>query len=468
MNWYLITITCVAVFRLIIARYFPLIGDEGYYWLWSQHLALGCIDHPPMIAYLNWIIATATNNSAYAIRIAATIVSLTSSFFVYLSAQELYDKKTGRLAAILFIFTPIFFSGGIFLVPQQLLIFFWTLGLFVFIKLIKSGQASLWYLLAAIVGVGLVSEYIMVAFFACTALYLLLYKPARAWYLKKEPYLAATLAFLIFSPVVLWNLQHLGYNSAFWGKRFYFAFNQLFDNFAYFFGLQAVLYTPILLGFVIALAINLKKFYQDQDENNLLLICFSLPVFFCLFALAFMGKVGGHWPAAAYIPIIIILAKQNKKTLIIWTLGFALLINTLAISYSIFFYPTPTELKGQEISINYQLAQYLNSVTPKSGRTYVLTTNLGLGGLISFYGQTRVYMAAGRHPQYDIWGSPNLKQGDNVIYFALNENDLISKIKPFFRVVTHDKRKVIFSRDSDIPNSTTVFIGRHFLGGQIP
>src|ERR1700677_2962050 len=29
-----------------------LVPDEAYYWVWSQHLALSYLDHPPIVAYL--------------------------------------------------------------------------------------------------------------------------------------------------------------------------------------------------------------------------------------------------------------------------------------------------------------------------------------------------------------------------------------------------------------------------------
>ena len=41
-----------ALLRGVMAALLPLSADEAYYWLWSQHLAAGYFDHPPMIAWL--------------------------------------------------------------------------------------------------------------------------------------------------------------------------------------------------------------------------------------------------------------------------------------------------------------------------------------------------------------------------------------------------------------------------------
>ena len=43
------------VIRLILGWLFPLTADESYYWLWSKHLSLSFVDHPAMIAFINYI-----------------------------------------------------------------------------------------------------------------------------------------------------------------------------------------------------------------------------------------------------------------------------------------------------------------------------------------------------------------------------------------------------------------------------
>src|SRR6266566_4097031 len=45
-------IAAVIVVRLYVAAATPLSADEAYYWLWSQHLAAGYYDHPPVVAFI--------------------------------------------------------------------------------------------------------------------------------------------------------------------------------------------------------------------------------------------------------------------------------------------------------------------------------------------------------------------------------------------------------------------------------
>ena len=178
-------------------------------------------------------------------------------------------------------------------------------------------------------------------------------------------------------------------------------------------------------------------------------------------------NIGGHWPATAYLPAILLCAR-DKRWVIGATIFFALLVNALGFTYYLFLYPTPDELKGKEFTINRELPEYLKTSAPKSGKTFYLANDLGMIGLISFHGKARAYMAPGRLRQVDLWGKPELKKGDNVIYFALNESELPVKLKPLFRKVWVDPQKRIFTKDADIPNKTQVIHGESYLGGILP
>ena len=40
------------VINLLQSTYTGLLEDEAYYWVWSENLAWGYFDHPPMVAFL--------------------------------------------------------------------------------------------------------------------------------------------------------------------------------------------------------------------------------------------------------------------------------------------------------------------------------------------------------------------------------------------------------------------------------
>ena len=207
------------------------------------------------------------------------------------------------------------------------------------------------------------------------------------------------------------------------------------------------------------------------EKNTLLLACFSAPVFLAFFMLSPIMNVGGHWPAAAYIPAILFISQlqgKKKNWLIGLTLFFAILVNTLAFTYYLYLYPTPKELIGSEFTINQQLPEFLRDSTLKRGKTFYLSNNLGLAGLVAYHGKVHVHMTPGRLKQFDLWGGPEIKRGDNVIYFVLNEKEMHQKLLPFFRRVKVEPSKRIFTKDADIPNKTEIYHCWGYKGGKLP
>lgn len=458
MYLFLFFLLTINLFKFSLAAYFPLIGDEAYYWLWGQHLDLSYVDHPPLIAYLNYLLASVFGPSETAIRLAAILIVLLISWIIYLTGKELFDERTGIIAAVIFNLLPTFFGGGIFLVPQMLLFLFWALSFYLLAKIIKTGQASLWYLLGITTGLGLLSDYVMALFIIGTFIYLIVNKEARFWFSKKEPYLCLCLCLCLCLPVIIWNLK-LGFTPLFyWGGKMGLT-PRISDNLLNFFGLQMLLYTPPI--FILTLWLIFRRGALP------LLKTFSAMVFLPFLLISPIIGIGGHWPATAYLPAILSSGKA-KKGIVLSMLFFALLVNGLGMAYYLFFYPTPQELKGKEFSLNAKLPAFLANSTPKRGKTFYFANDLGILGLVSFHGKVRTYMAKGRLRQVDLWGGPEIKKGDNLLYFALNEAQLFEKLKLVFDKVSIEPHKRLFTKDADLPNKTQIFLCEGFRGGLVP
>ncbi|PIS31787.1 hypothetical protein COT42_00130 [Candidatus Saganbacteria bacterium CG08_land_8_20_14_0_20_45_16] len=454
------------IFKICLARYLPLIGDEAFYWLWSKHLDLSYVDHPPMIAYYIKGLTLLFGNTELAIRLGAILLVTLTTWLVYKIGQELFSQQAGIISAVIFNLLPIFFGGSLFLVPQQPFLFYWALSLYLFCRLIKTSQPWLWLALGTTVGLGLLSDYVMLLFFPAVGLYLILNKEQRFWLSKLQPYAAALLALAIFSPVIIWNLKQGFVPLFYWSGKMGGTPNYL-QNLLSFIALETALYTPIVFGAVFYLLWQLRKF----DPRTTLLAAFSLPVLLVFLALAPLMTVGGHWPAAAYLPAVLLLGQLSGKTrtwLVGLTLFFALLLNSLALGYYLFFFPTPPELIGQEFTINQKLPEFIKNATPKNGYTFYLANNLGLAGLVAFHGHVTVQMAPGRLRQFDLWGKPALKNGDNALYFALNEKEVYDQLILLFQQVTKDPQKRIFTKDAEIPSKTEIYHCFGYKGGELP
>jgi len=417
-----------------------------------------------MIAYYIKSLTLIFGDTELAIRLGAIILVTLTSILIYNIGKELFGKKAGLLALIIFNLIPTFLAGSIFLVPQQPLILFWALSMFIFIKIIRSGNKHLWYLLGLGVGLGLLSDYVMLLFFPAVGLYLLLNQNLRFWWKKAEPYLAAILSFIIFSPVIIWNIRN-GFTPLFYWSGKMGATPNYLQNILSFVSLEMLLYTPVVFILVVFLIIVL---FREKDQNHLLLGCFCAPVFLAFSLISPLIMVGGHWPATAYLPAIVYLGQTKNKWLIYLTLFFALFVNIAGMAYYLFLYPIPKAMAGQELNINHKLPTYINKVTPQEGKTFYFANNLGLAGLAEFHGKVKVFLAPGRLKQFDLWGKPNLQKGDNLVYFALNESELYDKLIPLFSQVKKETTPQIFTKDADVPSKTLIFICRDFKGGTLP
>jgi 4-amino-4-deoxy-L-arabinose transferase-like glycosyltransferase len=445
------------LFKLLVSPAFPLIGDESWYWLWSRHLALSYDSHPPMIAYVNFVLTSLFGPSELAIRLTAIGIVLLISLFIYLAGRELFDKRTAAIATVIFNLLPTFWAGGMFLVPQTVFFLWWALGFYLLVIITKYKKDNLWYLLGLVAGLGLMSDHVMWLFLLATFIFFCLVRQQRSWLMKKEPYLAFLLAMIVYLPVIIWNFQNNFMPFHFWGGS---AAPKYADHLLNFFGLQMALYTPPIFLMTIYMIFRRKAAVS-------LLSVFSAVVFLPFLLISPLINVGGHWTASAYFPAVLE-AGRAKKWLIGLIVFFAVLINSLGFIYYIFLYPTPPELKGKEYTINRQLPEFLKEAAPAKGKTFYFANNIGIMGLVSFHGKTDAYMAAGRMWQADQWPAPDIKPGDNVVYFALNETDLYDKLKPLFRQVTIDPQPRLFAKDADIPTKTQVFHCEGFQGGLIP
>jgi 4-amino-4-deoxy-L-arabinose transferase-like glycosyltransferase len=463
--YFVLFLVAINIFKLATARFFPLIGDESFYWLWGQHLAFGYTAHPPMIAYVYFLLTALLGNNYLVIRFGAIAAVLLISWLVYLTGRELHDERTGMVAAVIFNLLPTFFGGGMFLVPQTILFLFWSWSFYLLVRLIKTGRGHYWYWLGLSAGLGLLSDHIMGLFFLATVGYCVVNRDLRHWFRRQEPYLAALISLLIFCPSLIWYLNQSLTPFGYWGGKMG-AGPRIGDNLLNFFGLQLLLYTPPI--FIMTCYLIFIRNRGVQPLVRLLPRLFSAIVFIPFLLISPIAMVGGHWPATAYLPAIIE-AGKTKKWIIGTIIGFALFVNSLGFIYYIFLYPTPPDLRGKEFTVNQQFAKFIKESTPVKGRTFYLADDIGTFGLVSFHGGVKVYPPPGKLKEAEAWGTVDIKKGDNVIYFTREGTDEIyAGLKQVFQKVTVEKEKRLFAKDADIPTKMTIFHCHGYLGGKLP
>ena len=185
-----------------------LIMEEAYYWNYAQHMAAGYLDHPPVVALLIKLGTLLFGNNEFGVRIGALACWLITALFIYKLTRLVFNREVASRAVLLVAILPIFFGAALVITPDAPLIACWAGALYFLYRALIEHIAVSWYGAGVCIGIGLAAKYTMVLLGPAIILYMLVDPSARKWFLRPQPYLAAIIAWVIFSPVIWWNYQH--------------------------------------------------------------------------------------------------------------------------------------------------------------------------------------------------------------------------------------------------------------------
>ena len=194
--------------RLVYMRTLNLVPEEAYYWNYSQHLDFGYLDHPPMVAWLIWLSTHIFGGSEFAVRASALLMWFVTAAFCFQLTRNLYGKTAAFVSILLLSSIPFYFATGFLMMPDAPLIAAWAGALFFLERIFFSGSRTAWLGVGICLGFGLLSKYSIALLGPAILLFMLVDPKSRDWFRRPWPYVGATLAFAIFSPVIAWNAAH--------------------------------------------------------------------------------------------------------------------------------------------------------------------------------------------------------------------------------------------------------------------
>ena len=213
-----------ALLRLLFAGAVGLGMDESYMVVSGRVLSLGYFDHPPAAWWLSWGATwLAGGESALVVRLPFIALFALSTWLMFRLTAHVADARAGFWAAVLLNLSPVFgVTTGTWVLPDGPLdCALLGAALCLVHALPARGQAAWgWWSGAGVcAGLALFSKYSAVLTIAGAVVYVLIARDHRAWLRRPHPYLAALLAVLVFSPVILWNATHGWASFAFQGDR---------------------------------------------------------------------------------------------------------------------------------------------------------------------------------------------------------------------------------------------------------
>jgi hypothetical protein len=195
--------------------------DELYYLACSKHLAAGYVDHPPFSIFVLALGRLLFGESTFAIRLIPAIASAVCVLLICLMVRRM---KGGRLAmvvaALAFVASGQLLGFFTFYSMNSLDILVWTLAAYILVLLAErptppsegsdrfpGGKPRAWIVLGVVLGLGLLNKTSVLWLGAGVAVGLVT-TGLRSQLKTRWPYLSAVIAFVLFSPYVIWNLTH--------------------------------------------------------------------------------------------------------------------------------------------------------------------------------------------------------------------------------------------------------------------
>lgn len=284
--------------RLWAAGALGLAADEAYYWLWSQHPALGYFDHPPMVAVLVRASTAVFGASEFGIRWLSVLLGAAASLGAWRLTRRLGGSERAALSAAALIQATLFLGAGAVLVtPDTPLVLFWTLALLALAEVWRTGRGVWWLAAGLMVGLAFVSKYTAVFLGLAIPMWLALVPELRRWFRSPWPYAGGALCLAVMAPVLWWNLAHGGASLA---KQFGRAVPKAVDPrfVPEFLAGQAALLTP-LVGILVlwGLWIVGRRALREREAAAVLLMVSVVPLLAYLVWYGLFDRVQGNWTA---------------------------------------------------------------------------------------------------------------------------------------------------------------------------
>ncbi|MFZ5894819.1 MAG: glycosyltransferase family 39 protein [Myxococcota bacterium] len=194
--------------QLLVARRYGYHADELYFIECAKHLALGYVDQMPLVPWLTRLVGEIAGYDLLALRFLPALASAASVGIAILLVGEWGGKRAAQIVAALAMFiAPAYLQMASLMHIPVFECLFWSLNAYLLVRIVKGGDSRLWLAVGVVSGFGLLNKPTMLLWGAGMAFGLALTEHRRM--LRSPwPWLAALIAFAIFSPNIIWQQQN--------------------------------------------------------------------------------------------------------------------------------------------------------------------------------------------------------------------------------------------------------------------
>ena len=405
-RWLWAAALAVCGLKLAWAANTGLLADEAYYWVWSQHLALGYYDHPPGIAYLI-AVTTLLSSSELWVRLGPVLAGLVGW------AALVPWSEDRSLFTLLWFGTPILCGLTLFATPDALLIGAWAVAL---AGALSGGRG--WWVAGLAVGVAGLAK--LTGLLLWPLLWLAAHPDERSSPSFRG---GVALSVLLWAPNLWWSASH-GWVS----HGFQLQHGLVADVAPGWLGLLDFAGGQLAVGAGLTSVAGLWWWLRLDRGDALVRMAWvtSLPMF-ALFAFASTRAHGeANWTAPAFVGVALALSTTEPRSALgrltrtgAWVGAAATVIVALQAFTPILHLPTDPAIRLTEGRV---LARSVAAFSMRYGRPpsgelpddlrTVLTERHQDAALIHYYSgiPAVVWPGCGRPSQYSLWPTPPLHE----------------------------------------------------------
>jgi 4-amino-4-deoxy-L-arabinose transferase-like glycosyltransferase len=390
----ILLIAALTAMRLVYAGVLDLRTDEAYYWTWSRESVLAFLDHPPGIAWLIRFGTAIFGDTALGVRFGGIVAMLVTQLLLADIVRRVTHDARAVIFAVLLPEAALYYGLLMAKVaPDTAMIPCAVAMLWALVRLNESGNPRWWLAAGLFAGLALLSKFTAIMLLPAVVAFVLVPDWRRRWLLSPYPWAAALIAAIVFSPVVIWNVQHDFASFRFQFVRAVATHPFSFRTVGEFIGLQFGLVGFVLLPVVLSgVALTAWRGYRSREPVAILLSTAVLVPFLYFLWKSLTLRVGDTWPmflwpagfAATAINLVMLSREGWPDWMVQSTFRWARIavISGIVFVVAVFLYyvAAPWNLIGRTDPVGgeagyEQVAARARAQLQKTGATWIATTD---------------------------------------------------------------------------------------------
>ncbi len=400
-------------------------GDTLYYWDWSRHLGASYYDGPPLVAYLLFLHTKIFGSSQASLNLFAVLTHLLIGFLIYQLAKKLFDNRVAKISILIWLTTQFVYIHYVFgMTYDTVLAIFWLATIYFFYRASTTNKTIDFYLTGLCAGLALLGKYQAIILWGALFLLMFISNNYRHMLKNKHTYLAMLMAMLMFSPVIVWNIQH-NFISFSYQLGHGFHHQPSWRNISGYFWATFKAYHIFFVVFVYYSLRYARKLFTDPRTEILLYPAWAMFLFFLVCS---FYKYTFDWNQAYFLTAAILVAQYVvSRRLVQYLVLLGMVVGLILIINSSLGELIP-RLSVTQTKTDKAAYLGIRSIYKKGD---VVLAGLYYGAAsLAFYlpGQPKVYTVPRQGNQYQYWSQDiiaKIKSGKikSALYFSFENSD---------------------------------------------